>query len=192
MKKILIINGHPNLRSYNFALAEAYRDGAASTGAHVEQINLAELKFNPNLEFGYTQRIELEPDLQSSITKIMAADHLVWVHPVWWGGFPSIMKGFIDRIFLPGITFSYRENSLWWDKLLIGKTARIITTLDQPAWYYWLYYSSPGVNQLKRSILGFCGVSPVKVTYIGVIKQSDLRRRDRWLRQIYQLGRTQG
>jgi putative NADPH-quinone reductase len=63
---------------------------------------------------------------------------LVWIHPVWWGGLPAITKGFIDRLFLPGMAYKYRDNSILWDKLLKGKTARIITTLDQPGWYYRL------------------------------------------------------
>lgn len=48
---------------------------------------------------------------------------MVWFHPVWWGGLPALTKGFIDRVFTPGFAFKYRENSVWWDKLLSGKTA---------------------------------------------------------------------
>ena len=95
---------------------------------------IAGLKFNTNLQFGYKKRIELEPDLFEAWEKIKWANHLVWVHPVWWGGLPAITKGFIDRVFLPGFAFQYRENSVWWDKLLKGKTAHIIITLDQPSW----------------------------------------------------------
>nr|WP_287423106.1 NAD(P)H-dependent oxidoreductase [Candidatus Brachybacter algidus] len=98
-KKILIINGHPNKESLNFGFAEAYKKGALESGAEVKEITIAQLKFNPNLEFGYQKRTELEPDLLESWEKIKWADHLVWVHPVWWGGLPAIMKGFIDRLF---------------------------------------------------------------------------------------------
>jgi NAD(P)H dehydrogenase (quinone) len=146
-KKILIINGHPNRGSFNFGLAKAYKKGAEQAGAEIKEIVIADLKFNPNLQFGYQKRSELEPDLLAAWEKIIWADHLVWVHPVWWSGLPAITKGFIDRIFLPGFAFRYRENSVWWDKLLTGKTAHIITTLDQPGWYYWLVYSKPSINQ---------------------------------------------
>ncbi|MBE9598278.1 NAD(P)H-dependent oxidoreductase [Pedobacter sp. MC2016-24] len=189
MKQILIINGHPNTESFNCALARAYKVGAEAAGANVSEINISALDFNPNLQFGYKKRMELEPDLLDSLEKIKRADHLVWVHPVWWGGFPAMMKGFIDRLFLPGITFKYRENSVWWDKLLVGKTARIMTTIDQPAWYYRLVYGSPSVNQLKKSILEFCGVKPVKVSYFGIVKTADLRKRNKWLEQAESLGR---
>ena len=140
MKKTVIINGHPNKDSFNFGIAEAYRSGAMEAGAEVKEIVITDLNFNPNLQFGYQKRMELEPDLLKAWEIIQWADHLVWIHPVWWGGFPALMKGFIDRLFLPGMAYKYRENSVWWDKLLKGKTAHIITTLDQPGWYYRLFF----------------------------------------------------
>lgn len=188
MKKILIINGHPNKESFNFGLVAAYKKGALQAGAQIKEIAIAELNFNPNLQFGYQKRTEFEPDLIEAWEKIKWADHMVWVHPVWWGGLPAITKGFIDRLFLPGFVFQYRENSMFWDKLLKGKTAHIITTLDQPGWYYRFVYGRPSVNQLKRSTLGFCGVKPVKVTYIGIIKDSTDAARKKWLEKVEKLG----
>ena len=188
-KKILIINGHPNKDAFNFGITKAYTKGAGNAGAEVKQVIIADLVFNPNLQFGYQKRIDLEPDLTKAWEKIKWADHFVWVHPVWWGGLPAITKGFIDRLFLPGFAFQYRKNSVWWDKLLKGKTAHIITTLDQPAWYYWFAFGRPGVNQLKKSTLQFCGIKPVKVTYIGSIKNTNASLRKRWLDKIEELGK---
>lgn len=188
MKKILIINGHPNAESFNFGIAESYKNGALASKAQVETITISDLKFNPNLQFGYQKRTELEPDLLDAWQKIQNAEHLVWIHPVWWGGLPAITKGFIDRLFLPGMAFQYRENSVWWDKLLKGKTAHIITTLDQPSWYYRLFFGRPSVNQLKKSTLEFCGVKPVKVSYIGIVKGSDDSQRKKWLEKVYNFG----
>lgn len=190
MKKILIINGHPNKEAFNFGIAAAYKNGAELSNAEVKEIVIADLKFNPNLQFGYQKRIELEPDLLEAWDKIKWANHLVWIHPVWWGGLPALTKGFIDRLFLPGFAFQYRENSVWWDKLLKGKTAHIITTLDQPSWYYWFVFGKPSVNQLKKSILEFCGVKPVRLTYIGPIKDSKLSLRQKWLKKVEKLGRN--
>ena len=184
MNNILIINGHPNRESFNFGIMNAYREGAEKAGAKVQQIIIADLQFDPNLKYGYQKRTDLEPDLLEAWEKILWADHLVWVHPVWWGGFPAIMKGFIDRLFLPGLAFKYRENSVWWDKLLAGKTAHIITTMDQPGWYYRMFFGRPSINQLKKSILEFCGVKPVKVTIIGIIKTSDETQRGKWMDKV--------
>lgn len=189
MKKIALINGHPNHESFNFALAEAYKKGVEDSGAEIKEIIIRDLDFNPNLQFGYQKRMDLELDLLKAWEIIEWADHLVWVHPVWWGGLPAITKGFIDRLFLPGLAFKYRENSVWWDKFLKGKTAHIITTIDQPGWYYRMFYGRPSINQLKKSILEFCGVKPVKVTYIGIIKNSKEEQRQKWIENVYSLGR---
>ena len=190
-KKILIINGHPNKNAFNYGIASAYKKGAVNSGAEVKEIIIADLDFNPNLKFGYQQRTELEPDLIEAWEKIKWAEHLVWVHPVWWGGLPAISKGFIDRLFLPGFVYQYRENSVWWDRLLKGKTAHIITTVDQPGWYYWFFYGRPSVNQLKKSTLEFCGVKPVKVTYFGIVKTATNELRKKWLDKVEDLGRKQ-
>ncbi|MEG1591326.1 NAD(P)H-dependent oxidoreductase [Chryseobacterium sp.] len=188
MKKIALINGHPNQESFNFTLAEAYKKGAENSGAEIKEIIIRNLDFNPNLQFGYQKRTNQEPDLIKAWEIIQWANHLVWIHPVWWGGLPAITKGFIDRLFLPGFAFKYRENSVWWDKLLTGKTAHIITTLDQPSWYYRIFYGRPSVNQLKKSTLEFCGIKPVKVTYIGIIKNSKEEQRKKWIEKVYSLG----
>jgi NAD(P)H dehydrogenase (quinone) len=190
MKKILVINCHPDKESFNFALAHAYREGALQAGAEVEEIEIAALQFNPNLQHGYRQRTELEPDLLQAWQKIQWADHLVWIHPVWWGGMPAIAKGFIDRLFLPGMAFKPREGSVWWDKLLKGKTAHIISTLDQPGWYYRLMFGRPSVNQLKKSTLQFCGITPVRVSYIGIVKTSTAAQRGKWLEKVEHMGKA--
>lgn len=187
-KKILIINGHPNEQSFNVGIAEAYKKGVQESDAEVQEIVISQLDFNPNLSNGYQKRTELEPDLLEAWEKIKWADHLVWVHPVWWGGLPAIMKGFIDRLFLPGMAFQYKENSISWDKLLKGKTGHIITTLDQPSWYYGLISGKPSVNQLKKTVLEFCGITPVKVTYVGIVKTSTAESRKKWLTKIEKLG----
>ncbi len=187
-KKILIINGHPNQESLCFALANAYKEGALSSGAEVKELVIANLQFNPNLQYGYRKRMDWEPDLLAAWESIQWADHLVWIHPVWWGGLPAITKGFIDRVFLPGYAFKYREGSVWWDKLLKGKTAHIITTLDQPGMYYRLVYARPSINQLRRTVLKFCGISPVKVSYIGIVKTANEKRRLQWLNEVREIG----
>ncbi len=188
-KKILIINGHPDKESFSFAIAEAYKKGALISGAEIKEIVVRDLNFNPNLAFGYRKRTDLEPDLSEAQEKIKWAEHLVWIYPVWWASLPAILKGFIDRVFLPGFAFKKIENSLWWDKLLKGKSARIISTLDQPAWFYWLVNKQPSNQAMKKLVLQFCGIKPVKVTTIGPIRLSKESFRQKWLIKIEKLGR---
>lgn len=188
-KKILLINGHPDAESYNSALADAYLKGAMQTDADIKVINLRELAFNPNLQYGYRQRTELEPDLLEAQELILWAGHLVWVYPVWWGSVPAIMKGFIDRVFLPGFAFNHRKGSVWWDKYLTGKTARLICTMDQPPWYYRLVNGAPSHKAMKKLTLQFVGIKKVKITSIGPIRLSKDSFRQKWLDKVEKLGK---
>ncbi len=190
MKHVLIINGHPDKKSFNYALSDAYRKGLSKTNSTLTQINISELEFNPNLNFGYRKRVELESDLVNAIDKIKKADHIVWLFPMWWYSYPAIMKGFIDRTFLPGITYQPIEGKALPKKLLKGKSARLIITADTPQWYDYLIMKRPAINQFKRGTLQFCGISPVKVTYIASIKNSSSDFRKKWLNKIYSMGES--
>ncbi|MEH6538254.1 MAG: NAD(P)H-dependent oxidoreductase [Psychroserpens sp.] len=188
MKQVLIINGHPDKQSYNYALSEAYKNGASKTSAIIDTINISDLDFNPNLSFGYRQRTELEPDLKEAIDKIKKAEHIVWVFPLWWAGLPALMKGFIDRTFLPGITFEFIEGKAAPIGLLKGKTSRIIITTDTPKWYDYIVMKRPILKQFKKGTLEYCGIGPVKVTYISPIISSTLDARKKWLKKVIKLG----
>lgn len=82
-------------------------------GADVRMITLNELAFNMNLEGGYRNKLPLEPDLLEAQEAIKWAEHLVWVFPIWWGGPPALLKGFVDRIFMPGYAFKYQKVNLF-------------------------------------------------------------------------------
>ena len=188
MKQSLIINAHPDEQSFCRALAESYLAGALKAGSDSELIHLKQLQFNPILQYGYRKRTELEPDLLEIQEKIKAADHLVFVYPTWWSTYPALLKGFIDRVFIPGFAFDRKENSVFHNKLLKGKSARLITTMDSPAWYYRLIYRSAGHRSLKTGTLKFCGISPVKITSYQIIKTSTPQQREKWLQKTKKLG----
>ncbi|GAB4252948.1 MAG: NAD(P)H-dependent oxidoreductase [Ekhidna sp.] len=187
-KKVLVINGHPDKESFNYALSEAYLEGIKDLDVQVELLNIADLDFNLNLKYGYRKISELEPDLLEAIDKIKQADHMVWILPMWWYGMPALMKGFIDRVFLPGFFFKYQKGNPFPKKLLKGKTARLIITADTVRWYDRWFMGSPLINQFKKGTLEFCGVKPVKVTYIAPIKDSSAAFRAKWLDKVKKLG----
>lgn len=188
MKNILIINGHPNKDSLCTSLAEKYFEGALESKAICSLVHLGNLEFNPILNFGYQKRTELEPDLLEVWDKIQKADHLVFVYPNWWGTYPALLKGFFDRLFLPGFAFGYRENSIFIDKLLKGKSARVIVTMDSPSIYYNYFLMQAGNSTMKRSILQFCGITPVKFKTFHGIRTSSLEKRNKWLNTAYNMG----
>lgn len=190
MKKVLLINGHPDRESFGAALANSYTAGASEKGVDIEQVNLIDLDFNPILLHGYRVPMPLEDDLVAVQDKIKQADHLVLVYPTWWGTAPALLKGFFDRILLPGFAFKYHKGRMLPEQLLKGKSARLIVTMNTPPLLYKLLYKNRGIKLVKDMTLGFCGIKPIKVTKIGPIRHSSDTRRAEWLEQVKELGRA--
>jgi NAD(P)H dehydrogenase (quinone) len=187
-EKILIVLAHPQANSYCGALAQAYADGARAAGAEVRELNLAEITFNPVGSGSLDKPLELEPPLKQAQADIQWAEHLVFVYPILWGTIPALLKGFIERVFAPGFAVNFRKDSPLWDKLLKGRSARLIVTLNTPPLLYRLLFRRAGHITMKRSILEFCGIAPVKITDIGPMKNSSAVKREHWLQQARALG----
>lgn len=189
-KKILVILGHPQKESLCGALAEEYTVGAIVAGGEVRTLALGDLAFDPILWNGYKEIQPLAPDLVKAQELITWADHLVFVYPNWWGTMPALMKGFFDRTLLPNFAFKYRQDSPIWDKLLANRTAQLLVTMDTPSWFYRWVFKMPGHEQMKRTILGFCGIKVVKITEFAIVKKSSLVQRQKWLAIAKKLGVT--
>lgn len=187
--KTLVILGHPDAESFCGALCDAFCKGAAVAGAKVRTTRVGDLKFDPVLWKGYQEIQPLEPDLVKFQQDVLWAEHLVFVYPTWWGTMPALMKGLLDRSLLPGFGFRFRENSPFWDKLLTGRTAQLLVTMDTPPWYYRWIYRSPGHHEMKRTILGFCGIKVKRITEFSPIKRSAEEKRHQWLKQAEALGK---
>jgi 1,4-dihydroxy-2-naphthoate octaprenyltransferase len=178
--KVLLILGHPRKQSLCGALAAAYRDGALSAGAEVEEIALADLRFDPHVRLTSPRDQELESDLLRAQALIRWADHLVFVYPTWWGTMPALLKGFLDRALTPGFAFAEREEG-GWEQMLGGKSAHLMTTMDTPPAIYRWIFGAPGLGALGKATLGFCGVAPVRVHAFGPVKGASPARRATWL-----------
>ncbi|MBD3247920.1 flavodoxin family protein [Candidatus Falkowbacteria bacterium] len=189
-KKILVILGHPQKKSFCGSLAERYMEGAKRRGHVVKFLALGDIKFNPILESGYSKVQELEPDLKKAQDMIKWAQHLTFIYPIWWANLPALLKGFIERSFLPGFAYKFRGHSIWWDKYLRGKSARIMATSDSPPLFYKLIVGDPDYKSLKDT-LKFCGVSPIDKDYFGSIKRVSQGKRNRWLKRAYKLGKKE-
>ncbi|MBK8162962.1 MAG: NAD(P)H-dependent oxidoreductase [Gammaproteobacteria bacterium] len=186
--KVLVILGHPNHSSLCGALAEAYAGGARQSGQDVRILRLGDLAFDTNYPTRPQDAQGDEPDLAQARAHVTWADHLAFVFPNWWGMMPALLKGFIDRIFSPGFAFQMHDDGTW-DRLLKGKTAQIITTMDTPGWVYRLIYGQPGINALKRATLQFCGVTPVRVLRFGTVFNSTPPQRAHWIEKARAAGR---
>lgn len=186
--RTLIILGHPDKKSFCAGLADSYEKGAKEKGGEVNRINLSDLKFDPILWQGYNKIQNLEPDLIEAQRLIKWANHLVIIFPVWWAAPPALLKGFIDRTFLPGFAFKYRENSSSWDKLLSGRSARLMITSDAPSFWLYLTYFHPALNMIKKATLEFCGISPVAVSSFDSMKNASEKKRQSLIYKAYRAG----
>jgi putative NADPH-quinone reductase len=182
-KRILVILGHPSSNSFCGALAERYAQSALRAGHEVRQLWLGTMSFDPVLREGYQQVQPLEADLRRAQADILWAEHLTLVYPIWWGGVPALLKGFFDRVFLPGFAFKYREGKAFPDKLLRGRSAHLLVTMDTPPWYYRWIYRMPGLHQIRKTTLAFCGIEPRRTLTFGPILGASEGQREAWLRQ---------
>ena len=189
--KVLVILGHPRSPSLCAALADAYATGARAAGAEVEELDLGALQFDPDVRPVSPADQPLEPDLERARGLIDWADHLAFIYPGWWGVGPARLKGFLDRVLLPGFAFRERDDGRL-EGLLGGKTAHLITTLDMPPWVYRVIYRAPGHNAMRRSTLGFCGIETTRILALGPVRESDQARRAAWLEDARQLGFSLG
>lgn len=189
MKKILVILGHPRSDSLCGSLAAEYVRGAEENGIEVRFIKLGEMQFDPVLRFANPKKQTLETDLLKAQEYIQWANHLVFVYPTWWLGMPALLKGFFDRAFIGGFAYQYEKGSPLPKKLLKGKTARLMVTMDAPPVYHYLSYLAAGHFVMKKGILSFCGIGPTSVSNFGSVKYSSEAKRTRWLKEAHQMGR---
>lgn len=185
-KKVLIISVHSDAERLGQALASAYADAATAAGHHVRWLQLDKLNFNPVLP-GYGNALPLEQDLQAAQADLLWAEHISLVYPIWWGSVPALLKGFLDRVLLPGFAFKYQPGKKYPQPLLTGKTAHLLLTMDTPPWYFRWIYHAPGLQQISRTTLAFCGIRPLKSLMLGPVISSTARQRQRWLKQAGQL-----
>lgn len=175
----LVIDAHPRAGSFGDALATA-----ATEAAGAARLTLRELTFDPILHDGYARVQPLEPDLVRAQEAIRAARHLVFVYPSWWGTYPALLKGFLDRALLPGFAFKMHPDRRGWDKLLAGRSARLVVTMDWPVWAFRWVQGAPGHRAMAKATLGFCGVDPVRITQLGSVATSTPTERAAFLARV--------
>ncbi|MCT8998555.1 NAD(P)H-dependent oxidoreductase [Chelativorans intermedius] len=192
-RRIVIIQGHPDPdpRRYCRALADAYAQGAAAAGHQVTRIDLSSLDFpllrkQEDFLHGALPR-ELEPAKEA----ILKAEHLVFVFPLWLGTMPALLKGFLEQVMRPGVAFAY-DSKGFPRTLLSGRSARIIVTMGMPAFFYRWWFFSHGLSGMRRNILKFAGLAPVRETLFGMIEAAGDSKRRKWLDQMRRLGEKAG
>ncbi|MFB9950019.1 NAD(P)H-dependent oxidoreductase [Rhizobium puerariae] len=181
---VLIIDGHPDEGRLLGALLDHYEKTLAGA-VSVTRLAVRDLSFDPVLHRGYAGDQPWEPDLERVAEALDACDHLVFGFPLWWGAEPAAVKGLLDRLLLPGFTFRYHREDLLWDRLLTGRSADVIITMDTPPWYLRWVYGDPVTRRLKYQVLGFCGIRPLRFFKLGATRRGGAARKlDHWMREI--------
>lgn len=127
MKNALIITAHPYVQSFNFALRSEMLSTLKSLGWHSDMSDLYQQAFNPLLgtddftefdpEIGFnlgqqqvqaTKSESYHPEIIAEQEKLRQADIVILQFPLWWGSYPAILKGWIERVISRG--FAYGDN----------------------------------------------------------------------------------
>ncbi len=188
MRKILIIDAHPDSESLGAFLCKKYEENARQNH-DVEKIVIRDLSFDPVLHFGYRVAQDLEPDLLQAQKKIKACEHLVLFTPNWWGSLPALAKGFFERIFIRGFSHRFNPEKKIAEKLLNGKTASVIYTQSSPKFYTKFIIGDAFWKCLTKSILGYVGFSNLKRYYISKAKSIDPQRMKKILYDLEKMGK---
>lgn len=183
---LTIVTAHPNPASFSRALAAAYATGARSAGATVHTFDATELEFDPILRGAHATPSPDEPDLARLRAAIDASAHVAWFFPTWWAGLPAALKGLVDRLFLPKVSFLY-EGGLP-KGLLKGRSSRYVATMDSPALWYWLAHHDALGGSFGRGTLQFVGFGPIHRNLLFSVRTLDAPARKRWLSQVEALG----
>jgi putative NADPH-quinone reductase len=127
------------------------------------------------------------PALKPAQEQIVWAEHLVFFFPLWLGGMPALLKGFLEQVARPGFALSAMDGKGLPKKLLAGRSARLVVTMGMPALVYRWVFRAHSLKALERNILGFVGIAPIHETLIGMV-EGEAKDRERWLAKLGQLG----
>lgn len=184
---VLVIYAHPWNKSLNSQVFDRVVNSIEKNNHNVDIIDLNKDNFNPVLDQQglekYNSGEYTDPAVESYQKKILEAQHLVFVFPIWWVSMPAILKGFIDKVFLKNFAFNADGN---FPKPLIKhiKGATIFTTMSSPKIYYRFATRNNIKYTLTKGVLKFSGIKKVKWFPLGHIGKLDDEKVARWLTKV--------
>jgi len=185
--KVLIIYAHPWEGSFNHAVLETVISGLKSGKNEVDVLDLNKESFNPVLtkeELAlYRKGKFLDPKVGEYQARITASDYLFFIFPIWWGGMPAILKGFIDKVFLND--WAYGQIGFIPKGMLTHiKGATVVATLGAPKFFYGIILRNAVELLFSKGILNFCGVKKVKWFALYDVENQTNEKRRKWLAEI--------
>jgi NAD(P)H dehydrogenase (quinone) len=176
----LIVFAHPNPKSFSATILDHIQRLSEDLGNTVSVRDLYKMKFNPVLsadDFSTIQNGMTPKDVETEQSHVAAADLITLIFPLWWSGYPAILKGWIDRVLLHGFAFKYSPKS-GTTPLLTGKKVQIITTMGASV----EEYENNGLMDAMAMTMGdnvwsYCGLDDAGMVVLGEIPQmSDQER----------------
>lgn len=182
---LTVVLAHPRPRSFNHALAAAAAEALAAAGHRVSFHDLYADGFDPVLPAPELRdEAALPPAVAAHCAELAAADGIVVVHPNWWGQPPAILKGWVDRVFRPGVAYRFLEGDGGEGiplGLLKARTALVFTTSNTPEARELAVFGDPLQRTWADCVFRFCGVADVRRRNFGVVITSTPAERAAWL-----------
>ena len=166
--RVLLVFCHPVEDSYQDALHRAARAALERAGHEVDDLDLYGKRFDPVLSreewLSYHDLEVNRRPVQAYVDRLLRAEALVFCFPVWAYGPPAMLKGFFDRVFIPGVSFSLQNGRIRPGLTRVTKIAAIVS-YGQPRWLAWLAGDPP--RKLITRYLRLSTGRATKVTYLA-------------------------
>ncbi len=177
---VMVTIDHPWKQSFNHQIMQQVIAVLEQGGHTVDALDLHDEDFDPVMRVEelavYTQGTVLDPKVRDYQQRIRQADHLVYIFPVWWEVMPALLKGFFDKVFLPGFAFNEADFT---PRLTHVKTGTVITTMGAPE---VIYTSVEPV--LCKGVLEVCGVRATRWFNLTEVSLKPQDARDAWVAEI--------
>ena len=173
--KHLIISAHPNPQSFNRALVEEVIKATRQVGAETVVRDLYTLDFNPVLswsELNATMEGIFPAEIKFEQKLIAEAELITFIYPLWWMGFPAILKGYLDRILSYGFAYQ-NENGVSVGLLGNKKMQHFITMGNSIEKYQQLGFDKALKSCLVDGLFNFCGITDIQHDIFGNIHLLD-------------------
>ncbi|MEJ0094477.1 MAG: NAD(P)H-dependent oxidoreductase [Methylocella sp.] len=154
--RTLIVVAHPLKDSFTQAVAERIKATLQRRGVDIDLIDLYADGFDPRLSEaerrGYFATPYDSTSVADYLARLKAADKLVFVFPQWWFNMPAILKGFFDRVLVPGVAFNHAPRGGLTPALTQITAIFVVTSTGSPWWMARLYMGDPVRRQIGRGV----------------------------------------
>jgi len=141
--RVLMVYCHPRADSFCAALRDTALEALRARGHEVELRDLYAEGFDPVLSAAergvYNDESANHAGIEHEIAQLRRADALLLVYPTWWYGMPAMLKGWFDRVWVPGVTFTFSDGAI---QPALGNIKRmgVVTTYGSPLWLLWFLF----------------------------------------------------